>query len=264
MDFFKEVKDFFSERLRSPIITSISFVFFLLNWPSLFNLVFGDTTVLERIEYFDANTTICSKYVFPVAFGFMLASIWPWIAFAGSKIVSRGVARTKEFQIEEAHKVQLQRIILRGEIQDEQDRIARERENTIEQIARQRKQAVEDVGEENLQRVKETFEQLESVEKEEWDDWAKAYVDQLHPVKREIILQIGSSERRISITSGTRDHYEILRKMAAIAPNHTKIRQETELQTCLDELVSERIADRTAGEYALTLKGFEVFDLLKF
>lgn len=172
MDFFKEVKDFFSERLRSPIITSISFVFFLLNWPSLFNLLFGDTTVLERIEYFDANTTICSKYIFPVAFGFMLASIWPWIAFAGSKVVSRGVARTKEFQIEEAHKVQLQRTKLRGEIQDEQDRIARERENTIEHIARQRKQTVEDVGEENLQSVKESFEQLESVEKEEWEYWS--------------------------------------------------------------------------------------------
>lgn len=132
--------------------------------------------MLERIEYFSANTTICSKYVFPIAFGFMLASIWPWIAFAGSKVVSRGVARTKEFQIEEAHKVQLRRIKLRGEIQDEQDRIARERENTIEQIARQRKQAVDDVGEENLQRVKESFEQLESVEKEEWEYWSNPQI----------------------------------------------------------------------------------------
>lgn len=176
MDFFKEVKDFFSERLRSPIITSIAFVFFLLNWPSLFNLLFGDTTVLERIEYFDANTTICSKYVFPVAFGFMLASIWPWIALAGSKVVSRGVARTKEFQIEEAHKVQLQRTKLRGKIQAEQDRIARDRENTIEEIARQRKQTVEEVGEENLQSVKEEFERQEVDEKEEWEDWKNAEI----------------------------------------------------------------------------------------
>ena len=256
MDFFKEVKDFFSERLRSPIITSISFVFFLLNWPSLFNLVFGDTTVLERIEYFDANTTICSKYVFPVVFGFMLASIWPWIALAGSKVVSRGVARTKEFQIEEAHKVQLKRTKLRGEIQAEQDRIARDRENTIEEIARQRKQTAEEVGEDSLQRIKDALEQIGSVEKDEWDDWSDAEIAAMLFVEPHGAGFLISSE------------FEITSEIFDILGHNNVVRGRVEIRDALKQLEKRGNVEITyspmgGSSVKPTSNGYKVIDRLK-
>lgn len=225
-------------------------------------------TVLERIEYFNANTTVYSKYVFPIAFGLMLAAIWPWITFAGSRVVSQGVARTKKFQIEEAHKVQMQRIELRGELQKLQDRMAREKEDSIEQIARQRKQTVAEVGKENFQSVIEEFEQLEVDEKGRTiDTVTQTDLSQINLTGIEEVAIIVLRETAREVTMEDIEFNSQLATRYEPLLNHSEpFRATVEVREALVNLLSYGLVKSSRSGhiklYGLTTSGYQMFDIL--
>lgn len=269
MELIAEVLTFFKERLRSPIITSIAFVFVMLNWAPLFNLLWGDTAVLDRLEYFGNRTNFFSRSVFPIVFGLMLAAIWPYIVFIGSKIVSGAVHQRKTFQLEEVHRVELIRLKHKSDIQLQ-----------IAKIARERKKLVDEVGENN---VSEATPNLSALKTEGLE-----YLSGKFPQKRHAEIAIGilkfiDDEGPISSYDQSQfdsaDVYDALNQEKAAKLKeygvweitHSGARVKSEFMDILFKLLEfglvKREEERTAGPdylvYTISALGYTVIDDLK-
>lgn len=71
----KEVFETIKTRINSPLFGYIIIAFLTINWKVIAYLVAGEVAILERIEYFERNTTIDTLLIFPLLF----ALICPWI-----------------------------------------------------------------------------------------------------------------------------------------------------------------------------------------
>ena len=57
LDIFKDSAEAWLQRVRSPILGSAALLFFAINWKPIWYLVFADKPVLEKLDYFDTNTS---------------------------------------------------------------------------------------------------------------------------------------------------------------------------------------------------------------
>ncbi|WP_424944737.1 hypothetical protein [Aliiroseovarius crassostreae] len=148
------LKDFFeatNNRIRSPFIGSIIFVFLVVNWRPLFNLLFGDTEVLVRIAHFDNVTTWQSLYLWPVVGGVVFALANPWLKYAGAWVAKKPVAHLKQLQDEAAHQHQIADIRRATELEERRAAEEEARERRKIDAAKREKEA-EEVGGEELSR----------------------------------------------------------------------------------------------------------------
>lgn len=99
MGTFGEIFDTFQSRVRSPIFGSIAVAFVIFNWQPLFYLVFENAGATDKFNFFEANTTVKSKYVWPIIAGLIFATSAPWIAFASSWIASKPTLLLRAHQL---------------------------------------------------------------------------------------------------------------------------------------------------------------------
>lgn len=79
-DFFRELFEAASSRLRSPFLGSVALVFAAVNWQPLYYMFFADKPVRARLLYFDANAVL----LLPVGIGIAVAVAAPWLRWIGA------------------------------------------------------------------------------------------------------------------------------------------------------------------------------------
>ncbi|NRP13890.1 hypothetical protein XMM379_002163 [Aliiroseovarius sp. xm-m-379] len=148
-DVLKDLMEAANNRIRSPFLGSILFVFLVVNWRPLFNLLFGDSPVLVRLAHFDNVTTWVTLYLVPIVGGVVFALASPWVQHVGALWAKQPNAKLKNLQDEVAHQHQIAEIRRATELEEtraaEED--ARERRK-IE--AAKREQEAEEIGGEEL------------------------------------------------------------------------------------------------------------------
>jgi len=118
-DIFKSVFDAWDERIRSPILGSIAFVYFAFYWKPLFVLFFSTDPASERMAEFNqglepwcwvAAVPFVEQWIWPampLLLGLLLAFISPWIKFGGAwiaKWANECLARLQEGEASEKRK----------------------------------------------------------------------------------------------------------------------------------------------------------------
>ncbi len=107
MEFFKDLSEAWSQRLRSPFIGSIALSFFAVNWQPVWYLLFADRPVRQKFLYFDANTSLVSLAVIPIVVGVALALATPWLRTLGTWWAQGPNGKMKEIQHNAAHKLKI-------------------------------------------------------------------------------------------------------------------------------------------------------------
>ena len=77
----KEILEAIRSRISTPLFGYLIFSFLVINWKPLFYLLSGEVTALQRIEYFESNTTYMSILILPVGFAVFGTIIYPWINY---------------------------------------------------------------------------------------------------------------------------------------------------------------------------------------
>ena len=102
MEFLKDTFAAMNDRVRSPFFGSILIVFIGANWRPVAYLLFGEQSLLDRFEYFEANSSVLSLLVAPLLIGVVLAILFPWIKLAGAFFASAPKRRLDSLENEEA------------------------------------------------------------------------------------------------------------------------------------------------------------------
>ncbi|KPN63718.1 hypothetical protein SAMN04488527_12715 [Aliiroseovarius crassostreae] len=152
-DVLKDLMDAANNRIRSPFLGSILFVFLVVNWRPLFNLLFGDSPVLVRLAHFDNVTTWESLYLWPVVGGVVFALASPWLRYAGAWVAKKPVAHLKQLQDEAAHQHQIADIRRATELEERRAAEEEARERRKIEAAKREKEAEEVGGEELVEQL---------------------------------------------------------------------------------------------------------------
>lgn len=84
LDLIKQGIDSLSDRIRSPILGSVSFAILVVNWKAFYFLFFAKVSVEAKILYFDEHTNLNSLLYYPIFIGIALALFKPWLTFGGA------------------------------------------------------------------------------------------------------------------------------------------------------------------------------------
>ncbi|UWQ04252.1 hypothetical protein [Aliiroseovarius crassostreae] len=106
-DVLKDIFEAANNRIRSPFVGSILFVFLVVNWMPIYNLLFGDTSVLMRLAYFRYATNGWSLYIWPILGGIGFALLSPWLKHFGAWCAQVPTAKLKLMQDNAAHRHQM-------------------------------------------------------------------------------------------------------------------------------------------------------------
>lgn len=73
--------DAFSDRVGNPWVGSIFLSVLAINWNAFLYLFFSQEGVLDKIEYFEQNTTRSSLVFIPIGVGIAVSVLMPWFSF---------------------------------------------------------------------------------------------------------------------------------------------------------------------------------------
>lgn len=77
----KEILEAFGTRIKSPLFGYAVIAFVAINWRPLFYLIVADETAIERISYFENNTTYYSLFLLPIFIAAIGAILYPWLNY---------------------------------------------------------------------------------------------------------------------------------------------------------------------------------------
>ncbi|WP_417266879.1 hypothetical protein [Celeribacter baekdonensis] len=103
MEFLKELFDEGRARVKSNVFASVVFAFVVVNWKSIYFVVFADATAIEKFEFFDGNTCVLSLYVWPPLIGAVLAIGMPFINNIAHWLVSKPIGSVRSRDDKQAH-----------------------------------------------------------------------------------------------------------------------------------------------------------------
>lgn len=75
VDLIKSFFESWSERIRSPFLSSFTVVFLALNWKGLFVLIWSDLPAIERVEYFEHHVNLSELLWWPLVGGLILPAV---------------------------------------------------------------------------------------------------------------------------------------------------------------------------------------------
>ena len=78
----KELIDALESRVKSPLLGYFFLALFVINWRPIFYLIFENAPILERIKYFDSNSSSVSLLVWPLVFTAIVTVAYPWVRYS--------------------------------------------------------------------------------------------------------------------------------------------------------------------------------------
>jgi hypothetical protein len=159
----KEFIEALTLRIRSPVLGYYSAAVVVLNWKPIFYLMAANQGVLERINYFDANTTYWSVVIYPLVTSLLLSLLYPWLHFVVLWLIRNPTRLRNALYAENEHEHLAKKLEfeqLRGAI------IAEREQQLIEK--KKRDQEVESLDNEELKQDLKA--ELHQLRKEEYGD----------------------------------------------------------------------------------------------
>lgn len=109
-EFFDAVK----ARLRSPILGYLLLTSLALNWRAAFYLLVDSGSVLSRIAYFDAHTSIWSLLAIPGVLAVAIVVTSPWVAYFTALVSSKPVHLSELLHVRAEHRILIEKKRLEG------------------------------------------------------------------------------------------------------------------------------------------------------
>lgn len=143
MDGLKEIYDSMTSRLKSHVFGSIAIAFVLWNWKVIYVLCFSEMPILDRIEFFDCNTSPWSLYVFPALTGVIWGLLAPSINAGAHWAVARPLNYMKSNDLKYIVKREFAEARYRSEeaidLSENKAKAAKLEADAAEQVARQKR-----------------------------------------------------------------------------------------------------------------------------
>jgi hypothetical protein len=104
-----DLVDAVTTRIRAPYFGFSLLAFVALNWRGLFLLFATEGTPEQRLDAFDAATTVFSVYVLPLVVGVAVAAVAPWVRLFFSRIWIKPLQLIDFITIEGEHQRTIQK-----------------------------------------------------------------------------------------------------------------------------------------------------------
>jgi hypothetical protein len=283
MDALKEIYDGMTSRLKSHVFGSIGIAFVLWNWKVIYVLCFSKLPILERIEYFDCNTSGWSLYFFPTVIGLAFGLFSPKVNEKAHEFVSKplsaiksrdemfaldrvGRLEDKKLEVEEKKKAVEDKKVEVKKVIDEQQGAANELKGLKQEITSAEDRLSKVVGQvgtqqQKLEDMKAQMAQAEKKDKAISDAEGGPILSKVE----EIILVTASMLDTDIYTHGKTSSLHIFKKdLLEIIPDLTSTRAKAEVDDALERFIALKLAQRDGyGGSTLTSKGYKLADKLK-
>jgi len=123
----KEIFEAMVTRARSPLFGYFSLSFMATNWKAIFYLLFSDVEVINRIEYFEANTGITSLLWIPLGISIVAALLYPWIQYGFIYVTSFPNNRRNEINARSESNLLLVKI----DLENKRNELVRQKEKQV-------------------------------------------------------------------------------------------------------------------------------------
>ncbi|UWP94783.1 hypothetical protein K3X48_11260 [Aliiroseovarius crassostreae] len=264
-DVLKDLMDAANNRIRSPFLGSILFVFLVVNWRPLFNLLFGETEVLVRLAHFDNATTWVTLYLVPIVGGIFFAILSPWLNLVGAWVAKRPLALHRDLQHSEEVARQVFAFEQSAKLEEAKAKLIeakakREEEEQNRQIeAAERLKRAAETGDEELEEVLRTQNENRNA------DTQQAIVG-LSKLERLVIDFLGEINLDNPKVKDFLDNSLVKDRAKEFILNYSKRRLDVEGVAALEKLVGKKLVtwDRVDGTIGLTARGYEVFDDVRY
>lgn len=118
LDLIRQCIENFTDRIRSPILGSVTIAFFAFNWKAFYFLFFAEAPTWLRVWYFEQNTDLHSLFSYPIVGGISLALIKPWVTYAGSWVAKFPNFFLYRLQQSEARRRRIEELRLEAEYEE--------------------------------------------------------------------------------------------------------------------------------------------------
>ncbi|UWQ07369.1 hypothetical protein [Aliiroseovarius crassostreae] len=262
-DVLKDLMEAANSRIRSPFVGSILFVFLVVNWRPLFNLLFGETEVLVRLEYFDTETTWVTLYLVPIVGGIFFAILSPWLNLAGAWVAKKPLALRRDLQ----HSEEVARQVFALEQSAKLDKAKakqieakakREEEEQNRQIeAAERLKRADATGNEELKEKLRSQVVAQTAEK-------MNVLEQLTDMEKLLIDYVGEMDGKDPSIFKFSESASVKTFATEFIPNITTRRLRVDGENALNSLHQKRLMTKLGNNsLELTSLGYEVFDRLQ-
>ncbi|AVW93213.1 hypothetical protein [Celeribacter baekdonensis] len=263
MDFLKSIFDAWDERIRSPILGSILFIYLACNWRALFFLFFADDTAAERLAYFDSHTSLWSTLIFPLVGGLVLAWLAPWVKFGGAWVAKKAnlaLAKLQEGEASDKRKRQYEKEAQELEAKTGRDVAIVESQGRIRAAEERLQIQDEQVLQEAAQVSLETKEEIETSRGRK----NNAIADSLSPMARKLLIAAVNDKSGIIMQRSYIGGTAFSVGGEEIMHDGTR-RGLAEVEAAIEELVRQSLV-RSRGSkgeiFEVTKLGFEVAEAL--
>lgn len=96
-------------RISSPVLGWFSLALIAINWKAFFYLAFQDGDAIDRIKYFEANTSFDSLTIWPLLFSIVFAVLYPWLIFFLGWLTTKPIELKEKLAAESEHKLILEK-----------------------------------------------------------------------------------------------------------------------------------------------------------
>lgn len=152
----KEIIDALSTRIKSPVFGYTVIAFLAVNWKPLFFLFFSNVSALERIQYFEKETTIYSLLGWPISLAILGALAYPWVNIIFLRISKKPTDLRNALQAHSDHML----IMKKKELEDARASLLASKERELIDRAK-RDEEFETIGDSaSKERIREEIEKL--------------------------------------------------------------------------------------------------------
>ena len=156
----KEIFDVWITRIRSPLFGYFSLSFFATNWKAIFFLLFADSDVLTRLEFFETNTCMTSLLWIPLGISVVAALGYPWIQYALIYATSAPINRQNEINA----RAESDLLMVKIDLENKRSELARQKEQQVIEKAKIDEELENISDEEARERAKEEIQAIRSTE----------------------------------------------------------------------------------------------------
>lgn len=258
LDLLKDVMESWLSRIRNPISSSIILVFLVLNWKSIWYLLFAEQDVAVKFRFFDMNTSIVSLLIGPIAYGVALAVVTPWVKLAGVWISVSPTRALRQLYSDQSYHERSYELLKETELENAKAKAEAARERRIieaaQRLAEARKIDGSDAADDIInERTEETVKNKNPVE-----------IYEMLSTREAVVLSVLGGLASSVNTSNASTNIYFIDSLNKLIGNLNEIRLKVELDASLELLSKEGLTQKDRnGSWMLTELGYKVYDVLE-
>ena len=208
----KEIYEAVESRIKSPFIGYFLISLGYLNWKPIYYLFASKLTALERVAYFEVNTSWLTLLVYPLIF----TLAYPWLSLIISLLSTKPLDLKNNIQAQSEHSL----LIKRQELEEIRAQMMSTAEQEIIDRAK-REEELENIDNENLKEKAQS-----EIEKLRADNVSEKTPSPIVTNKTKPLLDMAADFRKRAQTASTNDSMELTSRARALEDKAHKIALE--------------------------------------